>query len=398
MLKKGNMSIDIIHTFVTEVLLSAKATDVCYSIIGGYADGKIDLCNSSDIDLILREQNDLQNFLKVLAITLKKYPEIKLVQERKTSSGVQLVLACFGQVVMFDLMAEIRFHNFSLIDSRIYFELENGAVDAKKIAKFIKAKTGFKQAWPGVPSEIYSFKVERISWFARSTYFLCKTWEICKSLLSYKSGLFVVVLGPDGSGKSTVIESLAASFCGKRSVIPVFRFHWRAQLLNSTRTPQIVTDPHGSPARSRFMSVVKLAYLGIVFTMGYWLKLHRLLHRGCVVLFDRYYYDMLVDACRYRYSGPMWMARLVGRCIPCPDLVVLLDASPEILQSRKQEVPFEETARQRNAYLGLVQEFPNRLIVDASKSVESITREVSDAILGMLERRLESQSRDKVPK
>ena len=60
---------------------------------------------------------------------------------------------------------------------------------------------------------------------------------------------------------------------------------------------------------------------------------------------------MLVDPRRYRYGGAMWLARWVGKIIPKPDLWILLDAPAEVLQKRKQEVPPEETARQRRAYL-----------------------------------------------
>ena len=38
---------------------------------------------------------------------------------------------------------------------------------------------------------------------------------------------------------------------------------------------------------------------------------------------------------------------------PGPDLVILLDAPPEVLQSRTQEVAHREVERQRAAYLQL---------------------------------------------
>ena len=56
------------------------------------------------------------------------------------------------------------------------------------------------------------------------------------------------------------------------------------------------------------------------------------------MLFDRYHGDLLVDPRRYRYGGPMSLARLIVRFMPQPDLVFFLDATPEILLARKQEV------------------------------------------------------------
>jgi thymidylate kinase len=58
-----------------------------------------------------------------------------------------------------------------------------------------------------------------------------------------------------------------------------------------------------------------------------------------------------------------------------------------VLQSRKQEVPLEETRRQREAYLKLVQSMPNGHVVDASRLLQKVVRQVEDIVLDyMVER------------
>ena len=48
------------------------------------------------------------------------------------------------------------------------------------------------------------------------------------------------------------------------------------------------------------------------------------------------------------------------------DLIFCLDAPPEVIQTRKQEVSFEETTRQREAYRELVSKLPNgQIIIEA---------------------------------
>ena len=72
----------------------------------------------------------------------------------------------------------------------------------------------------------------------------------------------------------------------------------------------------------------------------------------------------------------MWPVRLVSRSIIRPHLIILLDAPPHVLQSRKQEVSVEETTRHRMDYLDLLAGLPNGHIVDASKPRDEVVAEV----------------------
>jgi thymidylate kinase len=91
------------------------------------------------------------------------------------------------------------------------------------------------------------------------------------------------------------------------------------------------------------------------------------------------------------------LAKLVGRVFPQPDLVILLDAPPEVLHARKREVSFEETTRQREAYLELVHQLPNGHVVDASKPVHEVVadaeRIILDHVAARTARRLKSRGR-----
>jgi thymidylate kinase len=109
-----------------------------------------------------------------------------------------------------------------------------------------------------------------------------------------------------------------------------------------------------------------------------------MLTKNGIVIFDRYYHDLLIDTKRYRYKGPLWLVNLIGKILPKPDLVILLDAPAEILQSRKKEVPFSETQRQQNAYRSLVSRLPNGYIVNVAKPFEQVAGEIEGVIIGFL--------------
>ncbi|GAB1724578.1 MAG: hypothetical protein NTNFB01_34740 [Nitrospira sp.] len=109
--------------------------------------------------------------------------------------------------------------------------------------------------------------------------------------------------------------------------------------------------------------------------------------QSTLVLSDRYYHDILVDPKRYRYGGPLWLARWVGKLVPQPDLTIILDAEPVVVQSRKQEVPLEETCRQRVAYRKLLAELRHTSIIDASKPLSEVVQKVEAVILDYMGKR-----------
>jgi thymidylate kinase len=131
-----------------------------------------------------------------------------------------------------------------------------------------------------------------------------------------------------------------------------------------------------------------VGYWFIAYAPGYYLTVHPALARANLVVHDRHLVDVLVDPRRYRYGGPAWLLRLLWRLIPRPDLVILLDAPPEVIQARKQEVPFAETARQRQAYLALVGSMRNGRVVDAGRPLEQVAGDVEDLIVRHLAARL----------
>jgi thymidylate kinase len=112
--------------------------------------------------------------------------------------------------------------------------------------------------------------------------------------------------------------------------------------------------------------------------------MHKVRFRNGLVIIDRHYYDFRVDPRRYRINAPDWAVWLGGVLLPKPDLVFLLDAPTEVLQSRKQEVPVAETERQRNAFLALVKPMKNGHVMDASRPPEAVASSVVQTVLEYL--------------
>lgn len=216
------------------------------------------------------------------------------------------------------------------------------------------------------------------------------TYEIRRRLqrIFRQTGFHVVVYGPDGAGKSAVIaglrQGLALAFWGTNY------FHLRPRLGNSAAHGAAPTvDPHGLKPRSAVTSSLKLLYYAADYVVGYYGVIKPLLLRSRLVIFDRYYHDIIVDPLRYRYGGPRFLARIVGWFIPRSNLYLFLDAPTDVIRERKVEVSEEETTRQLQRYRQLARTLRGSAVVDASQPLAAVVAASTDVVLDKMAERAE---------
>jgi thymidylate kinase len=190
---------------------------------------------------------------------------------------------------------------------------------------------------------------------------------------------WMAVLGPDGSGKSTLLAGLRDSW--PQSLGSVHVHHLRpARLTRRRGSPEPVVDPHGQPPRGTVTSIAALIFVTLDWWIGYWTWIVRQRAKHGLVVFDRHLLDMLIDPMRYRYGGPLWLARLACNLVPRPDVIVVLDAPAVVVRARKQEVTPAESERQSLAYRRLAADVTGAHLVDATVAPEEVLEAVTTIV------------------
>jgi thymidylate kinase len=192
----------------------------------------------------------------------------------------------------------------------------------------------------------------------------------------HPTGFMVVLLGPDGVGKDTVLAGLQSD------LVPAFKgshyFHWRPGFLWKIKNMgKPVLDPHSHPSRDPVSSIFYLTAFQLDYWFGYIFRVRPQLVRSGFVIFNRYLPDMLVDQQRYRYAGPRKLLETFVKILPGRPFYVVLDAGAECIFQRKSELPVEELQRQRAAYRDLQQNLENVAIADATPAPQIVKNSVT---------------------
>jgi hypothetical protein len=214
------------------------------------------------------------------------------------------------------------------------------------------------------------------------------------------TGLIVVFLSPDGGGKSAVTDMILTRL--KHGFQNTRRMHWRPYLLPPPRKllhpstwtePEIPNrDPHALPPKSVSSSLLRFLYYLFDYLLGYLPKVLWPKIRTHLVIFERYYYDLLVDTKRFRLSIPAWLPRVFLRIVPREDILFLLTGPPEVLYERKQEISLAEMRRQLQTIEVISRKFANARKISFDQAVEDEVCQIEDVILDRLESRLRKRT------
>ena len=186
----------------------------------------------------------------------------------------------------------------------------------------------------------------------------------------------IVIIGPDGVGKSTIISSLVNEY-NHAKIKRVFLLN-RDYKKPNTREPIRNYTKHPYSAA---VTIVKLSVKTISWVVKYYIKIRPILQSGTLIIGDHFYFLItLLDPLKARLSGPKFIRSFFYHIVPKPDYYLYLDAPLDVVFSRKQETTREELEQLINRHQKFLLNTPNSVSVDANRPVKEIVADISQKI------------------
>ena len=211
--------------------------------------------------------------------------------------------------------------------------------------------------------------------------------------MSNPTGKFIVFIGPDGSGKSSLIKSTIESDLPFTSLIYKYcRFGLIPRL--SGKKKQVIDRTNVNAQVNRlsvanssmpgkklniFHVLILLGYYGIELILGFpWLWIKKGL--GDLVIMDRYIYDYYL--LKEYTSVPNVFLKYYFYLAPLPDIIFLPMANPDNIRKRKPELDKHEIERQQKLMLELSSYFKSKcIIIDTNQDLSGSVLDVRKKIL-----------------
>ena len=180
-----------------------------------------------------------------------------------------------------------------------------------------------------------------------------------------KKGLIITFSGVDGAGKSTIIENIKQELEKKlRKRVVVVRHRPSLLPILSAWTKgkkQAETDaanrlPRQGENKSSVSSLIRFLYYYSDYLFGQFYINFKYKYRGIIVLYDRYYFDFIIDGKRSNIGLNENLVKNGYRLILKPDCNFFLYADPEVILKRKQELSAETILELTEKYSTLFKE------------------------------------------
>ncbi len=183
--------------------------------------------------------------------------------------------------------------------------------------------------------------------------------------LAKHQGFMLTFSGVDGAGKTTILQEVKAMLESKyrRKVVvirhrPSFLPILSAWKYGKAEADQRCVDrlPRKGKNANALSSLLRFGYYYADYFFGQVGVYLKYTMRGWVVLYDRYYFDFIVDARRSNLSVNRSFVKGLFRFVYKPELNIFLYAKPEVILQRKKELSATDILELTGGYKKLFSE------------------------------------------
>ena len=187
----------------------------------------------------------------------------------------------------------------------------------------------------------------------------CFLYTFMRNYVCSNTGFTIGFTGPDGAGKTTVIELMMHRLGDVFKTAHVY-LHFRPALFGNLgdvaqaaglkkEVDRNYEQPHRGKKTSKLSSLLRLVYYTVDYILGYFIKVKVHTRITRLVVFDRYFTDIICDSRRSRiYLPTNFLYRFAKIFIPSLDYNILLTASTDTILNRKGELLREEVEQINN--------------------------------------------------
>jgi thymidylate kinase len=285
--------------------------------------------------------------------SLQYIPAAEMLDHTEMVDGVRVLQPAYDYLYIY-----LFYHlNGAGIPSKYSTHFQHGGTEKEKaILTLIESHTGI-QAGELCATFIWSARTHRelIAFLSRSrsnrqllrlTRWFRYMADSMSDLLRAK-GIMLSFSGVDGAGKSTILGEMRELLQEKyrRKVVVLRHRPCLLPILSAWKygkeaaEKKIVSSlPRKGNNQSRLSSLFRFGYYYADYLLGQLLIYTKYMLRGYVVLYDRYYFDFIVDGKRSNILLRPSFIRQLYRFVYKPQLNVFLYAPPEVILERKQEL------------------------------------------------------------
>jgi thymidylate kinase len=193
----------------------------------------------------------------------------------------------------------------------------------------------------------------------------------------------ITFTGVDGAGKTTILREITKKIQEdylisvkelrhRPSVLPILSAIKYGKQKASEKTMEVL--PRTGTNKSTISSLLRFFYYLLDYILGQWIIYFKYTRKNVLVIYDRYYFDFIVDSRRTNIDLNNKFVSFFYKFIFKPDLNIFLYAPTEVILKRKQEMDKDSIEQLTNDYLDLFLEF-NAVYKPNYYSIENIEKD-----------------------